>query len=305
MFARFKTPAELTVDVPPTPLFAGDSFVATVRGQILHDTEVRDSALRLVQVLEVDTEREVRDSDGDRDTVRKTERTRALVAGAPLVQPGRMGAGQTQQYALTFTIPPGSLASVTTRDARAIWLVEAWLDAKGKDASAQAPVTVVTDAGAVASVADHPAGESFHSARLRFEDLSSRHVGPGEMLTGTLVVEPDADARFDGVGVELRVRSNAMIKNGASSSVIVARQELAGKDAVGGGQPARFSFSLAMPDPVPAATTRTERFTVDWFLRGVAKAHGLLKKDSGVAVELHVRSAKAARPSGVTVPPPP
>src|SRR5207249_4453265 len=97
-----------------------------------------------------------------------------------------------------------------TKEARLRWTVEAAVEYEGRDAAGAIPVLVVADAPNLDGSADAPPSFADHGAHLSFADLSSRRLGPGETISGTLAIEPG--------GVEIE---RAVVVLGLSSASLV------------------------------------------------------------------------------------
>ncbi len=293
MFRRFRKRVELRLAVEGGRFAPGGAVPATVEIVARRDVVIDATRFELVRTLETEVQQLKSDwATHSFQAQRGAVRTRTVVDSKPLAQPGRMAAGRPVRVREVFNLPAEALPSVDTKEARLRWTVEA----RGRDAADAIPLLVVADAPNLAGSADAPVAFADHGAHLSFADLSSRRLGPGDSVSGTLVIEPGG-AEIQRAVIVLGLASAALVPQGMSDRHEVVRKVVAQghdlADQVAARRMVRIPFSLTVPDPVPAPSIETHSFTVGWFLRAFALHPGLTTPSSEVQVDLYVRATQA------------
>ncbi|MGB8020300.1 MAG: hypothetical protein WCF04_03650 [Candidatus Nanopelagicales bacterium] len=138
-------------------------------------------------------------------------------------------------------------------------------------------------------------------ADLRIVDLSTRSLGPGSPVTGTLVIGALRPFPVRGVRLALVLRQQVHhgqwhvddpTRNPANedkdqdTELVVAN--LAGPLDLDPGTPMRIPFRLVAPLELPAPSLSTPHFRLGWLLRAVLDRP--LRPDPFTEVDLHVRT---------------
>ena len=91
-------------------------------------------------------------SDTGRDVDRRWDKEEVVRQEVQVFGPDRIGAGETRDLRLTFTLPPDAPPSHESGVLRMRWKIEAWLDVGGRDPRIEQPVVVRPSPAAVGAV---------------------------------------------------------------------------------------------------------------------------------------------------------
>lgn len=215
------------------------------------------------------------DADGDRST--RKSRTDVVVATKDLAAAD--GQGETDVELVVPADAPPSAPEVID------WFVRAVVDRRrGRDASAQEPLTVRAPAQPLAAWAQAPPAVD---GPCSFElDASTRTVRPGERITGTLSVTPHEDIAARAVRMHLvrrREDPDANVDTDDKTSV-----ELCGATELRRDETHALPFEITVPADAPPSF-RAEHNRQRWFLRGVVDVKRA--KDPSVSLEIVVHTA--------------
>lgn len=222
----------------------------------------------------------------------------------PLPGPWPLAAGEAVMIPVTIPLPTG-WGTAHTPLVDITWAFRVRLRVEGYlAAEARRTFVLLSRAAARAEeVSQPPVAESRGCADLRIESLSTRWLGPGTPLSGTLVITPARPCGVRGVRLALVLRQQvhhgewvapdpsrnpAYQENELDTEVVV--RPLAGRLDLVPGAEVRIPFRLVAPPDLPAPSLSSPTFTLSWLLRAVLDRP--LRADPFVEVPLHGRTTR-------------
>ena len=112
-------------------------------------------------------------------------------------------------------------------------------------------------------------------AALGIEELSSRRLSGGVLLSGAVTVTPRQSGSARGVRVELLLdehvpaRADEPLEEDQHATTVIATVPVAEHVDLTPGEVLRLPFTLRVPLPLPAPSTSTPEFRIRWLLRAV------------------------------------
>jgi len=231
-------------------------------------------------------------------------RSTEVVASRGLPCAGQLPAGGQLMLPFVLTVPAEGPGTVAAALIQIQWAVRIRMQVSGSPPKESThPIVILSRA----SDRDHvtaapPQAVDRGLVALHFGSLSTRHVRPGGLITGTLGLDPRRPGSARGLRVELVLRQRVMrgpwigtdpTRNPANETketdTVVARQPLAHHIELDPSVPVELPFQLHAPTRLPSPSLANELFSLSWILRGVADR--ALRLDPYVEVELHGATA--------------
>jgi Arrestin (or S-antigen), C-terminal domain len=281
----FGPKADLQVALDRDSVLPGETVEATIR--ILggrKDLAIQEGRLELLYENEY-TYRHRVGAGSTRRTKESNATDRAVVESVRFLEPGHVAADTPYEATASVTVPADAAPSAEGEITKVRWRVVATLARPhAMDVHRRAPLTVLSQAGATL---DAPDVESRDDVELSFR-LDREHLGPGDVLHGTLVATPLQACRATEVRVELVRREDVPRNEGNTKEVEEAAGILEGEIGLSLGAPHEWPFELQLPSVVVPCLA-TEHSRVTWLLKGIGSRR--LRRDYRVTHPLDVHSA--------------
>ena len=243
-----RTDVEITLD--RETVTAGEGVVATID---VGDLDKKVQGVRAELGYRNTYKEDDTDSDGDRSTT--TTRTDVVVQSVPIDPSG----GPVQVALDVPSDAPGTAPDSVE------WFARGVVDRKrGRDATAQAELTVLAPLAPLAAWAERPPVTSDKCA-MELE-ASSRVLRPGDTVSGTLTLTPHEAIKARAVRVQLRRCRFDPDRNTDEDDKL--RVEVAGQGELAPGERQVLDFSLMVPFEA-APSFQAAHNSQHWFLEGV------------------------------------
>ena len=281
----FGPKADVQVSLDRDSVLPGETVEATIRILGGHkDLKIQEGRLELLYENEYWYRHEV-GSGSTRRTKASKATDRADVETVRFLEAGHVAADTPYEATASVTVPADAVPSAEGEITKVRWRVVATLARPhAMDTHKRAPLTVLSRGGAPL---DAPKVETRDDLELSFR-LDRDHLGPGDVLRGTLVATPLQACGVTAVRVELVRHENVPRNDGNTKDVKEAEAILDGELDLSLGAPREWPFELQLP-AVVVPCLATKHSSVTWLLKGIGSRR--LRRDYRVTHPLDVHTA--------------
>jgi SpoOM protein len=281
----FGPKADVQVSLDRDSVLPGETVEASIR--ILggrRDLAIQEGRLELLYENEYTYRHEV-GSGSTRRTKESKATDRAVLDTVRFLEAGHVAADTPYEATASVTVPPDAVPSADGEITKVRWRVVATLARPhAMDVHRRTPLTVLSQGGAPL---DAPEVETRDDLELSFR-LDREHLGPGDVLHGTLVATPLQACQANELRVELVRREHVPRNEGNTKEVEEGKAILQSDLGLSLGAPHEWPFEFQLPAVVvPCLATKHSRVT--WLLKGIGSRR--LRRDYRVTHPIDVHSA--------------
>lgn len=281
----FGPKADVQVSLDRDSVFPGETVEAAIR--ILggrKDLAIQEGRLELLYENEYTYRHEV-GTGSTRRTKASKATDRAVLDSVRFLDAGHVAADTPYEATASLIVPANAVPSAEGEITKVRWRVVATLARPhAMDIHRRAPLTVLSRA---APALDAPDVETRDDVEFSFR-LDREHLGPGDVLHGTLVATPLQACQMNEVRVELVRREDVPRKDGNTKEVEEGKAILQSDVGLSLGAPREWPFEFQLP-AVVVPCLKTEHSRVTWLLKGIGSRR--MRRDYRITQPIDVHTA--------------